>query len=417
METKGSSAGLKNNKSFDAQYNSYLSEVEGVFPEYTREIQQAREISRDDQLNFFGSWFYGQSGGGGGGSGGATSSAGSTDINKSPIHILPGVQISQELWQTLSENTRHAILEYMRVLGICAFFEKGLSSTTDSGHRPDWAEQASNDWQKYMTEGLENLDLGRFTDFFKSFFENLRDGEGEGEDAGNNGTSEETANNFFKKFPKIPERFLKGHMAKFAEELVRDINPEELGFTPELIAEIESSPSRAFDILISMLTKNPQFLQGTIQKIGKKLQAKIQSGAINPAEIAREAEEMIKDFADNPEMIELMENMKSIFGMSDLGLARKAGKEGSARLAAVRVRLQKKMESKNAKTTSTTAAAGGAAALAPISAQNTSINPGGNSNIVESMTLDDIVKSIENSAVTGKSKNIGKNSNKVSKKK
>jgi len=366
-----------NNNSFDSQYSSYLSEMEGVFPEFSVQIKEAKGISRDAQLNFFGSWFYGQS-----------IDKLSPEIGKSPIHVLPGVQVSQELWLTLSENTRHAILEYMRVLGMCAFFEKGLSPVTDGGHRPDWAERASQDWQKYMTQGLENLDLGRFTDFFKSFFENLK-----GDEEGHVGGDE--TNNFFKKFPKIPEKFLKGHMAKFAEELVRDINPEELGFTPELMAEIESSPSRAFDILISMLTKNPQFLQGTIQKIGRKLQAKIQSGAINPAEIAREAEEMIKDFADNPEMIELMESMKSIFGMEDMGFAKKAGKEGSARLAAVRARLQKKMEAKTASASSV----------------SSSSQTATGTNIVESQSLDELVKSIENTSQgISKSSKLSKNS-------
>lgn len=372
-------------KSFDNQYNTYLSELEGVFPEFKNEILEAKKISRDEQLNFFGSWFYGHSG--------------NLKEESKPDYILPGIKISQELWLTLSNNTRCAILEYMRILGMCAFFEKGLSSTEGDGHRPDWAERATQDWQKYMTHGLENLDLGRFTDFFKSFFENLKVDNHKEEEEDN-----KTANNFFKKFPKIPEKFLKGHMAKFAEELVRDINPEELGFTPELIAEIESSPSRAFDILISMLTKNPQFLQGTIQKIGRKLQAKIQSGAINPAEIAREAEEMIKDFADNPEMIELMESMKSIFGMEDMGLARKAGKEGSARLAAVRARLHKKMEAKNMNTT----------------ANGVGVGVGGLSNIVESpASLDELIKTIENTEKEKKEKSskLNKNTKTATKKK
>jgi hypothetical protein len=148
--------------------------------------------------------------------------------------------------------------------------------------------------------------------------------------------------------PKLPEKFLKGQLAKLAEEIVKDIKPEDLGLSPELIAECETSPSRAFELLIQMFTKNPAAIQNTIKKIGKRLQQKIQSGAIRPQEIAKEAEELMKEFSGNSEFVDMMGSFKSAFGFEDMDTARAAGKEGSARLSMVKERLRKKLEARKA---------------------------------------------------------------------
>jgi hypothetical protein len=149
--------------------------------------------------------------------------------------------------------------------------------------------------------------------------------------------------------PQLPERFLKGHMAKLAQEIVKDIKPEDLGITPEMIEECEKNPSRAFDILLQVFGNNPDILQKTIQRIGKRLQQKFTSGSINPSEIAREAEELMKEFANNSSFVEMMEGIKGAFGFADMGIARQAGREGSARLAIARDRLKKKASEKEAR--------------------------------------------------------------------
>jgi hypothetical protein len=42
----------------------------------------------------------------------------------------------------------------------------------------------------------------------------------------------------------------------------------------------------------------------------------------------------------------MMKGVKSVFGMEDMDIARKAGREGSARLSTARDRLRKKLEKK-----------------------------------------------------------------------
>jgi hypothetical protein len=74
------------------------------------------------------------------------------------------------------------------------------------------------------------------------------------------------------------------------------------------------------------------------------------SGAIRPQEIAREAEELMKEFAGHSSFVEMMEGLKSAFGMEDMETARQAGRESSARMSIVRDRLRKKLDKKNAAT-------------------------------------------------------------------
>jgi hypothetical protein len=135
-------------------------------------------------------------------------------------------------------------------------------------------------------------------------------------------------------------------MARLAQEIVKEITPDDLGITPEMIKECEKDPSRAFNILISTFSDNPGIIQKTIGKIGNRLQKKVQSGAINPHEIAREAEELMKEFAGNSSFVDVLGGIKSAFGFEDIDAARSVGREGSARLAMARDRLRKKLEKK-----------------------------------------------------------------------
>jgi len=240
----------------------------------------------------------------------------------------------------------------------------------------------------------------RFYKLFQFSYGGEGEGEGEGEDKGAG-----TASSFFGNgFPKLPERFLHGHLAKLAEELVRDIRPEDLGLTPQMLQQLEESPSRALELMMEVFSRNPQVLQNTFQRIGRQLQQKVASGQIKANEIAREAEELMKEFAENTDFVAMMEGLKSAFGMEDMEIARKAGKEGSARMAAVKARLQKKKEAKDA-----ALAAAAAAAASPGSAY-----PG--QNVVSVPSIDDLVHQIESTGNRNNSKNSKKvNSGKTKK--
>jgi hypothetical protein len=215
-------------------------------------------------------------------------------------------------------------------------------------------EDAMKDLQKKM-EGVD------FQNMFKKFMSFLQPGDvpsKEGSDADAEASEESLPKIpgleglFANGFPKIPEKFLKGHMARLAQEIVKEITPEDLGMTKEIMAEAEKNPSRAFEVLFGALGSNPDIIQKTIGRIGHRLQQKILSGTIRPQEIAREAEDLMKEFASNSSFVDILGGIKSAFGFEDMDIARAAGKEGSARLSIARDRLRKKMEQKKQAQTS-----------------------------------------------------------------
>jgi hypothetical protein len=81
------------------------------------------------------------------------------------------------------------------------------------------------------------------------------------------------------------------------------------------------------------------------QKIAKKIQAKFQRGEIRREDIIREAEELMKEFADNEAFSELFGSLGDMMKMGE----KESGNEGSARLREARERLRKKAAEKEAK--------------------------------------------------------------------
>ena len=314
---------------FQSKYDEFVEDLLGALPEYNVQINNAKALDGTTRLSLF--------------QGNVKVDMG-TEYNKNPGTVLPGVEISDTVWKTLSENTQKAIWEHLRILSMCYFMENG------PGSKPDWMNDAMDDMKK-------NLEGTYFQNIIKKFMSFLKPGDDKTDNKTDDKTDDKTENKgipgfekiFENGFPKIPEKFLKGHMAKLAQEIVKDITPEDLGISAEMVDECEKNPSRAFDILFKVFGNNPDILQKTVQKIGKRLQQKIMSGSIKPQEIAREAEELMKEFADNSSFVDMMDGIKKAFGFEDMDIARKAGKEGSARLSIVKERLKKKVSEKEAK--------------------------------------------------------------------
>lgn len=316
---------------FQTKYDEFADELLSTLPELTSQIRAAIALDEKQRLA---RWQL-------------EIKTTTTDQSANPGTILPGVIIPDSVWASLSQTTKSAIWEFLQLLSMCCFFETGFTGAPDATP-PAWMEDAMKTWKtKLESVDFESL-MGKFSSFFKF---------------------DTDASSASSAFPKLPEKFLKGQIAKLAEEIVKDIKPEDLGMTPEVMAECEKSPSRAFDILIQLFTKNPAIIQKTIQRIGKRLQQKVQSGAIRPQEIAKEAEELMKDFASNSEFGDLLGSLKGMFGGSadDDDFSYSSAPAGSnARLAAVKERLRKKAEAKrtSASASSSDRPANGGAGLA-----------------------------------------------------
>jgi hypothetical protein len=317
---------------FESKYNEFVEDVLGALPEYTAEIQVAKELDHKTRLARFQEEVKVRN-----------TLAGSTeDVHTNPGTILPGVTLTNAFWATLSDHTKKAIWEHVRIVSICCFMEAGFNGDS----KPSWMDDAMDE----MKKKLESTDFQDIIKKFMKFF-TLDPNDATGTNSKSDQKEEskgapDLKGLFENGFPKLPEKFLKGHLAKLAQEIVKEIKPDDLGITPEMLKACEKDPSRAFNILISTFSDNPGIIQRTIARIGHRLQKKVQSGAIRPDEIAREAEELMKEFAENSSFVDMMKGVKSAFGMEDMDVARAAGREGSARLSMARDRLRKKLEKK-----------------------------------------------------------------------
>lgn len=396
----------KSSSPFLSQFSQFCNELCETIPELSLKIKEISEKSTKNELMKFYNSLFAE----------LRKNTEAENTNWRPEYLLPNLNMPDDIWESLSHSTKLAILEYIRVLGMCAFFECDEMSV-----------EAQDEWQNMIGNAVETVDFEKITEFFKNFIEKIskkQEPESTPESVQQSkqeqartpnlstftqsSSSENKDKTPFSAFPKLPEKFLKGHLAKLAEELVRDIRPEDLGLTPELIQEIEESPSRAFDLLIQVFTRNPKTFQNTFQRIGKKLQQKVATGQIKPQEIAREAEELMKEFAGNSDFMEMMEGLKSVFGMEDMNFAKKAGQEGSARLAAVKARLNKKKEAKAA-----------AAAATTITAAAVNMGSYGSSpnQLVQHPSLDELVNQIEGSSTKDSSQRANKNKSQTKSKK
>ena len=151
-ETKSSDISVFQNK-----YNEFVEDLLGAFPEYTTQIQIAKGLDNKTRLKKFQDEIK---------IGDTLGSGSIKDFNKNPKKVLPGFEISNKVWNSLSENTKKAIWEHLRVLSICCFMENGFGNDTD---KPEWMEDALNE----MKKKLENVNfesiIGKFMNFFKSY--------------------------------------------------------------------------------------------------------------------------------------------------------------------------------------------------------------------------------------------------------
>lgn len=281
---------------FQKKYTEFCEDLLGAYPEKDTEIRAARDLPEAERVERFRTE--------------VLPTAGRPTRNPlvTPGPVLPGVVIEEAHWKEFSPNTQKAVQEYITLLTFSCMFNDTKNPWADLGSNPEakkWMDEMMNTWK----EKLSSVD-------FKSLTESMMKIFGDGKGAF-----------------KVPERMLKGQLAKLAEDLVKEFKPEDFGLTPEQLAETDRDPSRAFDLLMNIYTQRPEILQGAMKRIAKKLQDKIRRGELRPQEIAAEAEEMMKEFTDNPSFVELMESFRSAFGFQDEETSKAAGRDGENRRA------------------------------------------------------------------------------------
>lgn len=304
-ETPGSTL----NSIFDEKYFEFAMDLRGAVPELASDIQAALGIMKGDRRKAFIDTVM-------------PTCAPTRDVTTNPGTVLPGVTLSDTMWAELSEKSQKAIQEYLTLLTFCCLYDGVQSPFGDlSGNNMRaWSEEFLKTWRDKMS----SMDFNGISSKIAEIMKNLGP----------------------EMLPKIPEKLLKGHLAKLAEELVKEFRPEDFGLTAEELAACEKDPSKSFSLLTDIYTKKPEILQKAIQRIANRLQDKIKRGELRPEQIAAEAEELMKEFSENGSFVSMLEQFKGLFGMEDMDLARQAGREGDARRNLVKERLRKKLDAK-----------------------------------------------------------------------
>jgi len=282
---------------FHKKYDEFCEDLLGACPEYSQDIRLAKALDRQVRETKYVENILRQG----------------RSATQNPGVVLPGVILSDDVWTALSDGSRKAIVAYLQILDVSIICEVDMSGAKVGR---DWMDGILKEWRSKMSRG----DFTNLTDKFATMF---------GENSAN--------------LPPLPERFLKGKLAKLAEDMVSEFRPEDFGLKPEDIAACEKDPTRAFEILLEAASDNPQKLQQVMVRVAKKLQTKMQTGAFKPQDLAKEAEELMKEFQGHPAFTEMLKQFRDSFSFAEPETARRAGRDGENRLELARERLRKKL--------------------------------------------------------------------------
>ena len=320
---------------FASTYKQFISELKLTFPEFLAQLclaeSNAAGASAGGKAEFGALWMPHSS---------AVAAQDASIFTASGIPLVPGVVMTAALWAELSPATQSATWKYLSSLLLLYTAEEDAGLATDlSGFKADLEAM-----MKRLSESKDVSGASAMPEGFAALFAKLASsmgagGLGAGLGAGGATGAGAGAGAAAPPF-KIPERLFKGHIAKIAEELVREFKPEEFGIDPAMLES--KDPAHVFAYLQEVFTKRPEVMMTAAQKIGKRLQAKFAKGEINRDEIIREAEELMKEFSDNEAFSSMFGSLGELFKSGE----KESGNEGSARRREVQERLRKKAAAK-----------------------------------------------------------------------
>lgn len=318
---------------FAATYAQFVRELLLTFPEYEAPLKAALAApAADAKAEFLATWRTHSHDI-------ATKNAALFSTVPEGMPLVPGAPMTAKLWSELSEATHTAIWKYLSSLLLLAAVD-GEGATEDmSGFQEDMEtmmrllKESGDDLASEMSGIFEKL-----AGLAKTFGLDSAAAAG-GAGAGVDLSGAAAAASKF----KIPERLFKGHIAKIAEELVKEFKPEDFGIAPEMLES--DDPARVFNYLQEIFTKKPEMLMGAAQKIAKKIQAKFARGEIRREEIIAEAEELMKEFSSNTAFSSLFGSLGEMLKSTE----KESGNEGSARRREVQERLRRKQAEKEAR--------------------------------------------------------------------
>ena len=331
---------------FQKKYTEFCTALSETCPELKRKIDSAKALSGSERVDRFKAEIL-------------PSCAPTRDAEACPGTVLPGVTLPPALWADLSIGSQKAIQEYLTLLSFSLLMQEnaaagtatgGDATGTSTGAGAGAADPMGPFAAKFMEDikaKMDKIDFGKLSAKIAEMFTSTAAGAAAGAGAGGAAG------------PQLPEKFLKGKIAKLAEEIMQEIRVEDFGVDPVEFEMAKSNPERAIELLTRAFQRNPESFQGAIAKLTKKLQQKVQSGSLNPKELVSEAEELMKTFSENAQFVQIMESFRQAFGFEDTETARAAGRDGENRLSIVQQRLRKKLEERKAARSGGSATGGG----------------------------------------------------------
>jgi hypothetical protein len=320
---------------FESTYAQFVDDLKGTFPEFADALTHAASLP-DCKERFIAVWK-------------SHTGAIATKDNSvfaTDIELIPGFVLTPKLWTELSAATHDAIWKYLSSLLLLA----AVNKESDGGL---WDLSGFNADMEAMMKMLNGMDgmggdsaAAGLGESMKDVFSKLSSM------ASMFGMKADDLSGVAGKF-KIPERLFKGHIARIAEELVKEFKPEDFGISPDMLES--DDPARVFNYLQEVFTKKPELMMSAAQKIAKKIQYKFQRGEIKREEIIREAEELMKEFSENTAFSELFGSLGEMLKGSE----KESGNEGSARRREVQERLRRKAAEKEAAKKGAVGGAGG----------------------------------------------------------
>lgn len=315
---------------FETTYAQFVDDLKGTFPEFSDALIRAVSLP-DSKEKFVNIWKSHTS---------DVAACNASVFDGEGIELVPGFVMKRALWNELSASTHGVIWKYISSLLLLA----AASSSSKDDTCGLWDLSGFNMHMETMMKMLSESSDGTsgVGESMKDIFSKL------GSMAsmfGGLNIKPEDLSGASSKF-KIPERLFKGHIARIAEELVKEFKPEDFGISPDMLES--DDPARVFNYLQEVFTKKPELMMSAAQKIAKKIQAKFQRGEIKREEIIREAEELMKEFSENTAFSELFGSLGEMLKGTD----KESGNEGSARRREVQERLRRKAAEKEAKKSS-----------------------------------------------------------------
>lgn len=275
--------------------------------------------------------------------------------------LVAPLALTPALWGEVSEATHAAIWRYLRALLLETLTENGFDDSTVTFERAQFItiilteERLKNATATMdISAGISAINeatsdilgggMGGFVEKLRGLLPKLASIDA----SGGWGDSD------IPPLPDIPERLRNGKLARLAQDIAKQFNPEDFGIDAAMFAAAGDNIEAILLRLVDLYKKDPTKLMAGSKRMVERIQRQIMGGSLKHEELLAEAREFVEIFKDHPLFKEAIEKFQELMGEG--GVAEMMGGLGggttaapSERLRTVQERLRKKLASRSTK--------------------------------------------------------------------